>query len=812
MAAPAVGPVEPVRYGKYTLFERLGVGGMAEVFLARQEGAGGFAKKVVVKRILPEFAGDPSFVDMFLAEAQVAAHLSHPNVVQIFDMGQEDTTYFIAMEYVHGPNLLHLLKFATMARESPAAAWVRIASGVAEGLHHAHNAKDPDGAPLGIVHRDINPPNVIVSLEGTPKICDFGVAKSSRRESTVGANLKGKYTYMAPEQVRGDEIDARADVFSLGVVLFELTTNRRLFKRDSELQVLNAVLQDPIPRPSQLVNGYAEGLEEIVMWCLDRDREKRCPDARTLHLTLEEWLRREGGGIDQVGISEWIQRIIPPALREGGAGHHGFYELAPSNRGTPSGVLDAASGNLPPLSMPGASVSRSRPRSVSSARPVTFASLATANPARPPSTGELNPPASPGGQPFSVPPSSTGTPIKVALGAVALLGIGAGLWFAWPHPQPVVAPVVVPPPAPPTAPVRDDEAAARTYVEESRRLIGEGKFAAAALLIAKAKQLDPKEPATNVALAEAEVEAELRARLSAGRQALLDGDFERAASLAKLVLDKEPSHAGALTLLREVKSRQAEKQPTTGQRQTEGRGRLLVLAPEAARVYVDDEPVGSGPRLELQVASGNHRVEVRRDGFRADVHDIRVGRGRVTEVTARVEQREEVRVALAAPNRPTPPSPAPTPVAPVAPTAAPTAPVAAPKTEPAAPTPAPTAPVAAVAPTVAPPAPAAPSPAPAPEGALFTEQMTRPVRISGEDPRFSEDAIRNESGGLAIAQCSVSAEGAVSGCRIVKSVKFMDEAVVESLQGWRMKPATLDGKPVALRNFTFQMRLVPPRQ
>ena len=239
----------PIRYGKYTLFERLGSGGMAEVFLARQEGAGGFSKKVVVKRILSEFADDKTFVELFLNEAHVAAHLSHPNVVQIFDMGQEGDTYFIAMEYVPGPNLLQLLRHASLKGDLRPTAFAKIAAGVAEGLNYAHNANGPDGTPLEIVHRDVNPPNIIVSLDGVPKLCDFGVAKSSARETTSGSHLKGKQTYMAPEQIQGEKLDARADIFSLGVVLFETTTGKRLFKRDSELAVLNAVLSDPIPRP-----------------------------------------------------------------------------------------------------------------------------------------------------------------------------------------------------------------------------------------------------------------------------------------------------------------------------------------------------------------------------------------------------------------------------------------------------------------------------------------------------------------------------------------------------------------------------------
>lgn len=764
----------PIKYGKYTLFERLGSGGMAEVFLALQEGAGGFAKKVVVKRILGEFAQDKTFIELFLNEAQLAAHLSHPNIVHIFDMGQEGETFFIAMEYVPGPNLLELLRYATLKNDLRPQAFAKIASGVAEGLHYAHRAHGPDGAPLEIVHRDINPPNIIVSLDGVPKVCDFGVAKSNAHETTTGTHLKGKQTYMAPEQIRGESLDGRADLFALGVVLFETTTGKRLFKRDTELAVLNAVLYDPIPRPGALVEGYPARLDEIVMWCLERDREKRCPDARALHDALEDYLRKEPAGyLSQVALADWVKELVPADAQKvfTGASSLSGVSARPPSRST---------------SRPSSSGSSRSP-----ARPDTKPPLPFSEVSAPLSIAVQPAVIEPQTEPFSLPPAGASIPWKW-LGLAAGLAAGVVGVVQLGHRSAAPAPVVLAP-APAAAPSASEQAAAaeqaaKVYTDEARRLIGLGKFGPAANLVAQAKALKPQVPQTNVAIAELEEEAEVGARLAGAQQALGDGDAERASTLAKLVLDKEPTQPRALELLKLAHARLEPVRPPTTLRSS-GRGAVRVDAPPGARVYIDDEPIGEAPITRYLLPPGPHRVEVRRDGFRAEQREIRVTAAQTFVVTARMEAREEVQVALAAPaSKPAAPK---VEVKPAALTAH------LPEAQPSVPAPVPS-----------------PSPAPAlaaPVGEVFSEQMTRPARVSGEDVSYPSEARKASIEGTVVAQCAISELGAVHDCRILKHLPFLDQPVLDALNTWRMKPATRDGKPVALRSYPFTVKIVAPR-
>ena len=227
----------PRRFGKYTLLRKLAMGGMAELFLALQKSVAGFEKLLVIKRILPAMNRDRAFIDMLLHEARIAATLTHANIVQIFDVGQVDGTYYIAMEHVHGEDLRGIVRQMRKKGviEFPLEHAIEIMLGVTSGLSYAHEKRDLDGSPLNIVHRDISPQNVVVTFSGDVKIVDFGIAKSDTKMTieTQSGKLKGKVPYMSPEQARGEAIDARSDVFAVGVMLFELTTGRRLFKGQS---------------------------------------------------------------------------------------------------------------------------------------------------------------------------------------------------------------------------------------------------------------------------------------------------------------------------------------------------------------------------------------------------------------------------------------------------------------------------------------------------------------------------------------------------------------------------------------------------
>jgi len=272
-------------FGRYELGRRLAFGGMAEIFLAVLRRDQGFAKTVVLKRILSQFGADPEFVRMFIDEAVLAARLSHPNVVQVYDFGNVEGVYFIAMEFVDGVDLRRLLRGAAENRVPvPLADIASIGESVCRGLAYAHEAADDHGAPLGIVHRDVSPHNILISRSGETKVTDFGIAKASARASfTAAGAIRGKVAYMSPEQATGRPIDARADQFSLGAVLWECLSGHRLFQGDSDLQVLQAVARGEIAPIQSHRPEVPDALAVIVMRMLAVHPAERYPDLRAAH-------------------------------------------------------------------------------------------------------------------------------------------------------------------------------------------------------------------------------------------------------------------------------------------------------------------------------------------------------------------------------------------------------------------------------------------------------------------------------------------------------------------------------------------------
>jgi serine/threonine protein kinase len=276
--------------GKYHLLRKLGAGGMAEVFLAKQLGLDGFEKLVVIKRILPHLAMDEEFVTMFLDEARTAADLRHPNVVNIMEVNQADGTYYMAMEFLHGQDIRRIQRKAAKAKTPiPFAHCIQIIIDAANGLNYAHTKTTLDGNPLGLVHRDVSPQNVLVTYDGATKIVDFGIAKAATQDSkTATGVIKGKYTYMSPEQAQGENIDHRSDQFALGIVFWELLTMRRLFKRAGEIQTLNAIIECDVPKPSTFVPDIPQHLEHVVLQMLQPNADDRFDTCQDVALELEE--------------------------------------------------------------------------------------------------------------------------------------------------------------------------------------------------------------------------------------------------------------------------------------------------------------------------------------------------------------------------------------------------------------------------------------------------------------------------------------------------------------------------------------------
>ena len=294
MASESPPAFVPSTFGRYQLLERLAIGGMAEIFRARQSGAHGFEKILVIKRILPHLAADPEFLAMFIDEAKLQCALQHPKIVQVFEFGEVDGQYYIALEYVDGMDALGLLRACAHRRQRlPVRLAVHIACEVLDALDYAHSQRGPDGQPLGIVHRDVSPSNVFISRRGDVKLGDFGIARATekqRQSKTQAGTLKGKYGYMAPEQVVGGDIDGRADLFAVGIVLSEMLMGRRLFTAPNDLDVLLMVRDARLDRLNRYGGDIPPGLRKILDRILARDPDTRYPTAGALRDTLHEFL------------------------------------------------------------------------------------------------------------------------------------------------------------------------------------------------------------------------------------------------------------------------------------------------------------------------------------------------------------------------------------------------------------------------------------------------------------------------------------------------------------------------------------------
>lgn len=301
--------------GDYILEEKIASGGMAELFKAKRKGVEGFEKTVAVKRILPNVAEDREFIDMLIDEAKIASQLSHPNIVQIFDLGKKEGSYFIAMEYVHGKDLRTILKtLNSKAKILPYELSAYIAMKICDALYYAHNKRDSAGKPLKIVHRDVSPQNILISYEGEVKLTDFGVAKASvKLHQTVAGQIKGKMLYMSPEQSKGSkDIDSRADIYSLGCVLFEMITGKKLFMAESEMAVLEKVQKGKIIKPSKLNPDVPSQLESIVLKALKPRPSDRYQSALEMRKELEKFiLTRRKTLPDNHDLSLFMAELFP---------------------------------------------------------------------------------------------------------------------------------------------------------------------------------------------------------------------------------------------------------------------------------------------------------------------------------------------------------------------------------------------------------------------------------------------------------------------------------------------------------------------
>lgn len=297
---------------RYRVKERLASGGMAEVFIAESAGIEGFKKQVAIKRVLPHLSEKKRFIAMFLDEARLSAHLTHSNVAQVFDIGVGDTAYFIVMEYVDGADLKQVIESLRQSgKRMSVEAAVYIAAKICEGLSYAHELTGPDDVPLQIVHRDMSPPNVLITKYGEVKIVDFGLAKAtSQLEKSEAGIIKGKFSYLAPEAALGEDVDLRADIFAVGIILWEMLAGRRLFLGETDFQTVKLVQQAKIPSLTNENPGVPKELDLIVQKALARDPNRRYSSARDFGRDLTNFLFTNAKPVSSYDIAEYVRSTM----------------------------------------------------------------------------------------------------------------------------------------------------------------------------------------------------------------------------------------------------------------------------------------------------------------------------------------------------------------------------------------------------------------------------------------------------------------------------------------------------------------------
>jgi serine/threonine protein kinase len=308
-AVPPPAPV--VRIGRYEIIERVGIGGMAEAFRAVARGPGGYERELIIKSILPELASDPEFVRLFIEEAKLLGMIHHPNVVQVYDFGQQDGRHFLALEYLDGPCLEQLLRFLVRSQQMMTVALVaHVAREICLGLSAAHRLCGPDGEPLYVVHRDATPSNVLTTTTGAVKLVDFGIARMGRHtKATHSGTVQGKPAYLSPEQIRGGAVDQRADLFATGAVLYEMLTHASPFEDVDALSCLYRVMEKEVLPPSRVRADVPPLLDAVVMRALQKSPEARYQTAAEMAEDLAVIARQDGDGREHVArmVATWDQ-------------------------------------------------------------------------------------------------------------------------------------------------------------------------------------------------------------------------------------------------------------------------------------------------------------------------------------------------------------------------------------------------------------------------------------------------------------------------------------------------------------------------
>ena len=408
---------------QYQILGHLATGGMAELFLARAVGIAGFERYVVLKRIMAEHSRNHRFVTMFLDEARLAAQLHHPNIAQVYDIGRVSDAYFFTLEYVHGENCRDVLqRVAALKRKIPVEQTLTIIAGAVAGLHYAHDKRGIDRQPLGIVHRDVSPSNLMVSYEGAVKVVDFGIAKAAHRvtETRSGA-IKGKVAYMSPEQCTGQPVDRRSDIFSLGIVFYEMATMTRLFKYGTDFETMTHIVNGDVPAPTSRRPELSRELEAIILRCLARRPEDRFQSGAELLEAIETLAARERLSLSAMALGRYVRELF-------GERPEPWYELEAAGEHTGLVTIETTSAGLEAMADPLATAPRPWAAGGREWLPGPAASVVSA---------------------VSVlaPPPASAAPAASAPAASAPIATAALPWGAAPVSPPVVAPPTAGPPA-----------------------------------------------------------------------------------------------------------------------------------------------------------------------------------------------------------------------------------------------------------------------------------------------------------------------------------------------------------------------------
>jgi serine/threonine protein kinase len=578
---------------------------MAEVYLGRAEGPGGFVKKVVIKSILPEHAGDLTFVQMFLNEARLAALLNHQNIVQIFDFGEESGTYFLAMEYIEGESLRTLTRHhKNKGQTLPADLAARMMVGICEGLQYAHDLCDDNGVSFNIIHRDISPDNLLISSTGVPKIVDFGIAKAaSGNHQTQSGQLKGKFGYMPPEQIRGEGIDRRLDIYALGITLHEALTGSRPFVAATDIELLHLILKyEHVPVLSKNPDVPVE-LAKIVDTATATAREDRFPDCRAFQSALENYLVESGSRVGNTELAALVKEVTRhrqdlhqgapssgpkavPGFPPGGVNARpptisevGIPAILPPHI-VPQGAQDTTSVLQPPTPFPTPAAPSSRRTAVALFASVVLTATVVLVGVKLRSANDVTPAVAP--------PSPVSEPTRIAV-AVPM-----------PEPVPSQAPERKPEMTPPPTPEPNSVEAVAPKPAESRT-------PKPSIIPANGLLTLRSDPVCEVVIGN-NVVASTPLR-----------KFELPAGQHTVVLR---CSSGASKTLRVKISPGAE----TNEAYVFPKGVLSISAPEGAHLFVDGESIGVAPVEPVKLAAGAHEVMAKM-GATTSKHSVRIAAG-----------------------------------------------------------------------------------------------------------------------------------------------------------------------------------------